>query len=298
MIAPDIGARLLNMLELNATFFLETVTELKRLNTVLDTRRDQFNDNEQVDAQLRGLLSESNQRLIDAILAIGARSAWVSANRLQNALNDPDAYLTIAQLRATLIDIELRFKDEAEFIKLFVISAEKSVLFGGAQQLLGEVTASKFRSAWFDCEEAAKCLCLGRPTACVFHCMRMLEIGIKSFAKRLNVEDPLDGQNRNWGKILGKIKEELDKGYPMKTRRHGTLGSIFEAIYANLESIRNPWRNSTMHVEATYTEQEAQHILSCTATLLSRMAEVFDEEGAEVDTSNLSIAPPKNSRDC
>jgi hypothetical protein len=125
-------------------------------------------------------------------------------------------------------------------------------LLGPAVQLLGEYTAAKFPSAWFDCEEAAKCLCVLRPTATVFHAMRMLEIGIRSFAKKLGIPDPVKPAERNWANILRSIKTKIDSEYPSASRKTGTEGAFLESLYTTLDAVNNPWRNEVMHVEGVY----------------------------------------------
>lgn len=274
------------MLEINAQFFLGAATELKRLNTVLSTLPEPEGLDD-IDRQTREILASGNQDMIDAINAIGARAAGISATRLQTKLLDFETKLTVTQLRTSLYDIESRFADELSFIKLFVIDQARGHLFSGADVLLGKETAERYPSIWFDCEEAAKSLCLGRPTACVFHCMRMLEIAIKAICKRLRIEDPTKVAQRNWHFMLSEIKSKMDSLYPSQSRKHGTEGSLIEKLYVSLDAIKNPWRNETMHVEGVYTEAEAQHILTCVALLIQAMAQGFDENGG--DTGPISL---------
>jgi hypothetical protein len=51
----------------------------------------------------------------------------------------------------------------------------------------GQTVALRFPTASFDIEEAGKCLALARPTACVFHSMRVMEVGVKALAKELKI---------------------------------------------------------------------------------------------------------------
>src|SRR5438874_2489556 len=110
-----------------------------------------------------------------------------------------------------------------------------------------------------------------RPTASVFHCMRMLEIGIKSFAARLGIDDPVRPAERNWGFILRKIKGKIDDAYKAEQRMPGSEGAFMEALYATLDAVKNPWRNETMHVEGVYTDAEAAFILYNTIAFIQKM---------------------------
>ena len=75
----------------------------------------------------------------------------------------------------------------------------------------GKEVGRAFPSADFDIWEATKCLALDRHTACVFHLMRVMELGLHALGKSLN--DPtLDPKtNPSWFKILDRCSKELKK---------------------------------------------------------------------------------------
>ena len=112
--------------------------------------------------------------------------------------------------------------------------------------------------------------------------MRILEIAIASFAARLSIPDPVKATDRSWGNMLNAIRDKMDLEFPKTKRLPGSEGAALEGIYASLDAIKNPWRNATMHVDSIYQEEEARHILTCTALLVDKMAAVFDENGKDV----------------
>lgn len=268
------------MIELDAEKFIQAVQEVRRLSTIAE--QELSGSDEATAPLIRERMASTIGELLDHLALIGAQSAWVSADRFAANLADPSHPLTYGELKKPLADIESRFSDHLQFIKLFVVRGEQMYLLGSPIQLLGEETAKRFPNVWFDCEEAAKCLLVQRPTAAVFHAMRMLEVGIKAFAKRLRIEDPTKPSQRNWGIILGKIRTKIDSEYPASHRIAGSEGAFFDRIYATLDAVKNPWRNETMHVQGVYQDGEARHILSCAAALLQIMAEDFDEEGIQI----------------
>lgn len=273
------------MFELNGAAFYEAVTEVRRIRTILQSNVQ--NMDQRVDDVIRERFGNSLNGLQEALQVIGARLAMLTAHQLGQRLAELSDGLTYAEMSTSIDLIEGRVRDELTFVQMFVIPQNQAQLFGGADFLLGQPTADRFPSAWFDCEEAAKCLVLGRPTACVFHCMKMLEIAIKALSARLEIPDPIKPVEKNWGKMLGKIKEALDAKFPSSARMPNSEGSWLERIYASLDAVKNPWRNATMHVENVYTEAEANHILQCVAVLLQNMAQQFDENGADVGTPDL-----------
>lgn len=271
----------LRVIELDAPLFFRTVEEINRLTAIAE--RDLTGADEPASAEVRVRMAQTISSMRDHLALMGAQSAWVAANRFAEQLLNDAVALKYGELRAPLRDIKSRFDDHLQFIKLFVVRGEQIPLLGSALELLGEDTVSRFRSVTFDCEEAAKCILVLRPTAAVFHSMRMLEIGIRALAKRLNVENPLKPAQRNCSTILNSIKGKIESEFPSAQRTGGSEGAFLEKIYATLDAVKNPWRNETMHVEGVYQDNEARHILANTIALLQMLASGFDEDGNRVD---------------
>lgn len=276
------------MLELHAKGFLGAAAEIAKIRQIL-MGIDKSDEKDNV------LPPENADNLLPPLEAfhsiasdVQAKLACISAQRLITALQERPCFVTLGSLALSLQDIESRFADHLGFIRLFVIPEERAILLGGADTLLKSNTASLYTSVWFDCEEAAKCLCLGRPTASVFHTMRILEIAIGAISKRLSIPDP-SKVDRSWGNMLKAIKAEMDIQHPPKNRTTGCEGSLLEQVYVSLDAIKNPWRNGTMHVESVYTEEEARHILVCATHLLDKMALIFDENGEDAPSGTLDF---------
>lgn len=64
---------------------------------------------------------------------------------------------------------------ELSLVCLYVLEENKAGYFQPDDPLFGAVFERAFPSAIFELEEAAKCLALDRPTAAVFHLMRIME---------------------------------------------------------------------------------------------------------------------------
>lgn len=262
------------MFELNANNFLRAATNLARMH--------------QVTAALDGVntLSEQDASVVEEYVTLfrtevdnlGATLAVMAADRLIAQLQTSPCPLTVAQAGIALSELESRFGDFLTQTKMFTLNPEESRFLGAADDLVGYVGFSAaFPRTSFEVEEAAKCLALGRYTASVFHGMRMLELGIRALAKRLSIPDPTKPAEKNWAFILRAVKEKIDEQYPKPMP--GSEGALFDELYANLESVRNPWRNATMHVETIYAPHEAIHILRCSAFFMTKLAGLSDEDG-------------------
>lgn len=282
---------LYDVLELNARGFVSVASEITRMNSVLKDER--WSNDEELDEKVCELLTGTLEEIVRAAGDIDARLTVVAASRMQNALNDPDSKLNVGYLRRAIRDIESRFADELDFIRLFVLAGDKAAYYQGAETHLRPETSDRYPGVRFDCDEAARCLALGRPTASVFHSMRAIEVAVASLARRLDIPDPIKPAERNWGMMLGKVKGAIDQAYPSTSRLPDSEGAFLEGVYVSLDAIKNPWRNATMHVESVYTEEEARHIFACTTKLLDKMAEGFAEDGQSVTTDDLALLPPQ-----
>jgi hypothetical protein len=119
-----------------------------------------------------------------------------------------------------------------------------------------EIT-STFPATNKELSEATHCYAFERNTSCIFHLMRALEIVLKAFAERIGATF----ETRNWGEIIASIEPKLD------------AKSIEDSeILAYLRNIKNAWRNSTMHVERDYNEEQAFDILRNTKNFMLHVA--------------------------
>lgn len=170
-----------------------------------------------------------------------------------------------------LTDIAIAESKNRWFLAL---TANEFGLWQPSRPLWGQTFHDKFASCRFDLEEAAKCLAVGRGTACAFHVVRILEIGLRAVRACLGVQAPLNGAERNWGQILLRIRDARaakQKGWPEK--------AYFDEVYALLDAVKGRWRDATMHVEEKYTEDEARRLLEVVQGFMQRLSERMDQEG-------------------
>jgi hypothetical protein len=259
------------MLDISAIELIGVPVEMRTLKSTID-HIDEKNAVLGTDDRSNILLPHA-EKLISALSSVEARSALASTNRMQEQLQSNPA-LTYAQVASMLGDIESRFADHLNDIKLLYLSAQEATLFEPAEQLLatsGTPVAEirdNFPSACFEIEECSKCLALGRQTAAVFHAMRVMELGLAALAKHLNTPDPVKASDRNWGNVLNAVKTKIDEKWPVKSRLPDSEGTKMEALYVTIDAVKNPWRNSTMHVEQIYAPHEAIHIARCTSMFI------------------------------
>jgi hypothetical protein len=152
-------------------------------------------------------------------------------------------------------------------------------LFEPKKPLFGADVEEKFLSCIYEIQEAAKCLALGRSTAAAMHSIRCLEAGIRALSRSLGISDPTRASDRNWGKVLGTVKDEIDRRWPGASLRMFGDGEFFDNAYAGLAAMQNPWRNATMHLDQKYTLDEARNIFETVKGFMQKIASRMDEDG-------------------
>jgi hypothetical protein len=182
-------------------------------------------------------------------------------------------------LRDMLKELLTRVHDDLESRVFLAITPTDAAFYEPASPLFGPDVERQFPTVMFEIEEAGRCRAFGLHTACVFHLMRAFEVGVRAVARCLSIPDPLKPADRNWGNVLKAVKAAMDAKWPNAADRQHGDGRAFESIYATLDAVKNPWRNSTMHVEGKYTDEEARRIWNATEGFMRALAARCDEQG-------------------
>lgn len=131
----------------------------------------------------------------------------------------------------------------------------------------GHEVEARFPAAAYDIDEASRCLALGRSTAVVFHCMRIIEQGLQAYASWRGKEGQPEPGERRWRVLLIWVRAEP---------RAADLN-------AKLDAVRRAWRGGRLQVAAKYTEAEAARILGRVDSFMRCLARLCDEDGEPVD---------------
>jgi hypothetical protein len=176
-------------------------------------------------------------------------------------------------------DARRRILDQSEAMSCLWLSPAERTRYQPKSPLFGAAFQSGFTGGGaFELDEAAKCLALGRSTACVFHLMRLMEISVRAVARCLGIPDPLPG-DRSWGKVLENVRNGIKAKWPTVAARETGDGKLFDDLHAFLDAVKNPWRNSTMHPANKYTPEEAEHIFVAVRGFVTKLADRCDENG-------------------
>jgi hypothetical protein len=141
--------------------------------------------------------------------------------------------------------------------------------------LFGNSVDKSFPSVKYDIAEAGNCFALNRYTACVFHLMRVLEIGLAVFAKQFNVSS----DHSNWHNIIEQIESKI-RGMgsdPAKTANWKSEQEFYAKIASHFMFLKDAWRNNAMHAREKYTGEEAKRIMENVRAFMQKLATKFSE---------------------
>jgi hypothetical protein len=276
-----------DMLELDAQPFVEAIGLVQRLRTLIsadeardDRDRASFSEAQPLADNIRDIVLPEAKRLRVAVLSLGATITSKSVGRLLEQLTVKTAAGPTYGLIARSLDtVWGRLIDELEDRKLLAIEQDKVKYYSSPQPLFSADFAAKYQSAAFELDEAGKCFALGRPTASIFHLMRLMEISVRAVARCLAIPDPTKPAERNWGFVLGEIWKGIEVKWPTTAARMSGDGETLDSLYASLDAVKNPWRNSTMHPANKYTDDEAEHIFLAVKAFMTKLAARCDENG-------------------
>ncbi|MDH2357053.1 hypothetical protein QCM80_41680 [Bradyrhizobium sp. SSUT112] len=161
-----------------------------------------------------------------------------------------------------------RIQDELKAQYFFHLD-QRDVPFFADHQPFGPYVAEKFELANEDITEAGKCLALQRPTACVFHLMRAMELAVQNLGKKLKVQ--INVKTETWHQIMLHVNKSIEL-LPSKTPAQKRKKALYAEGSAHLQSVRLAWRNEVMHPKQAYTRQEALDIFNATRAFMSSIA--------------------------
>lgn len=118
-----------------------------------------------------------------------------------------------------------------------------------------------------DIQEAVSCYVLGRPTACVFHSMRIAEHGLRRIARKVKAKPLYKGkpkpiESSDWNDLITAIKTEIAKirQKPRGPKRDELLERFSDAA-DHCEYMKDIWRNSVSHARKAYKPAEALAVM-------------------------------------
>ena len=155
----------------------------------------------------------------------------------------------------------------------FRIAAEKDKYLE-KDDLFGLKVNTAFPSCVDEIRNAGNCYALEQDDACVFHCMRVLELALRVLSKELGVTFAGTLDLQNWQNIIENIESEIKnlEKLPKSKYKSETL-KLFSQAAMQFRWFKEAWRNHVMHGRECYDEGKAHSILNHVQELMQSLAE-------------------------
>jgi len=254
------------MLERHAWMFSEgfgRLTEAKHLAATFG-----MHGNEPPEPGIRSLAKDGSFRLRQALILADMGVLIPSLDRLDVAIGGQGA-MPLMNLSQAIMHTLSGIRDHLSSEYFFHLDQSDVPLYL-TQEPFGSDVTRKFPKATEDIAEAAKSLALQRPTAAVFHLMRVMELALRALAKKLKVTT-IDPNVESWNKITDHVNKAIN-GLPAKTTPEQSRKTKFGAVSAHLNSVRIAWRNEVMHPKQSYSREEAHTIFNAVRAFMIDLA--------------------------
>jgi hypothetical protein len=175
---------------------------------------------------------------------------------------------TIADISSALFEVQSRIHDEMSVQLYIQVPAQSAKYYEPDEPPFGDIVFDRFSSASGDVIEAGNCLALERYTACVFHLMRVMEVGLKALASKLGIT-----YAPSWEAYIKQIKTILESDWKAKPLDLQTAQPLYRDLVGDLHLVKVAWRNPTMHIVNNYGKDEAVKIYDCVRQFMVRLSE-------------------------
>jgi hypothetical protein len=265
-----------DMQELKARPFLSAMGALAILEQILEQQDAQHLKVTVVKTAADTIVSTLKE-FSAACVALGAEVSKVAADELIASLRDGKH--TFAALHDDVRHLQKYFERQLTAAKLLALNPEDARFYDGAVSMFGDDTIRAFPSIASEVDEAGKCLALQRAAAAIFHLMRVVEVALRSMAPMLGITET----NPSWNTIIRKIDKEIKLQPRDRTLSAGY--AFLEDVSAQMHAVNRAWRTRAMHVDATFSLDNARDIFAAVKSLMQHLATQRAEASA-------SEAPP------
>jgi hypothetical protein len=174
--------------------------------------------------------------------------------------------MSAGELSRSLKELENTIRFEMQGCHFFHMDG-KLVPFYNQNSLFGMRVTVRFPEMQYDITEAGNCYAMGRSTACVFHLMRIMEIGVQKFGDRLGIQFT---NSKDWHNIV----EEINKAIKPLPQKKAETVALSQAA-AHLYNVKVAWRNRVMHPHDVYTLEEAGALLEHVKSFINNLANLL-----------------------
>jgi hypothetical protein len=143
----------------------------------------------------------------------------------------------------------------------------------------------EFPSSKIEIVAGVDCYAIGHNTACVFHMVRVGELGLRTIGRECGVETVRNNVSiewGTWGQVFQAIEPEISA---IRKKQNGhqkdAALAFYDTILSDLHAIQSLYRDHTMHFRGKYDDGEAQSAMFRVRSLMMTLASKLDESSTE-----------------
>lgn len=238
---------------------------------------------------IRPTVDDTDRQNVNVIL--GAMRVWMEEQSLDASLarlrrvleyaEDEDAILM--ELTNQLQVFNEVLHDELESRVFMYLPPEDARLY---REPLAQFpkTVRQFKASPKHIERAARCYACGQYTACVFHCMGILQLGLYALAAEVIGTAPdRPYELSEWYGILEAIRIAIEAKTKLgpnekKTATTDDLLTFYSGCMMQFRWFKDAWRNHVAHIREDYDSGQAKSILDHTRDFMEQLAERIAEQ--------------------
>ena len=183
---------------------------------------------------------------------------------------------TFGEISHDIEELKNRIFDEMKG-QLFLFVPRLQAEFYEPLDGFGAKISSAFPSIWCDVREAYTCYALDRPTAAVFHLMRVLEVALVSFGTVFG----FSFSHTNWGPAIEQLETKIrgmGNDPAWKSRPDLKEQQEFYSQAVNYLAVtKDAWRNYTAHARGTFEPTQAKVMLDNVKLFMQHISRVISD---------------------
>jgi hypothetical protein len=228
-----------------------------------------------IHARVNRLLSECERAGLNSAPARGHHLRYIGEPQ-----HELERY-PLDKIRHEMIELNRAVEKDLSIRKFFVLQAETAKYYK-QKHPFGRLVFGAFQSTVSDSREAKNCYVLDRHTACVFHCMRVLEKGLHALVHHLNnthnagIKFSATVEETNWGNIINEIQLAIEN--PKRLKRLNPLPDkpqmrFYSRLSLEFEYFKHAWRDDVSHSRRSYDEPSARAVMDHVEAFMRHLAE-------------------------
>ena len=136
----------------------------------------------------------------------------------------------------------------------------------------GKEVETRFQGVASDIAAASRCFALDEWTACVFHLMRVLEIGLRWLAADVGLPHSAV-ENENWKNVIDQIESAIRKLEALpKSQAKIDRVKFLSGTATQFRYFKDAWRNHVAHAHEHYDEREATMVWTHVRSFMEALA--------------------------